>query len=129
MFLVAIISFSIVLCTGNINYIYPALVTIWTQFFIAIFFGIKYAPYSILGRFMVRKQQPDYTRAASKRFSWTLGFLMATTMFILITFFGVTGMIPFIFCTICLTLMWLESSCGICVGCKIYDFFSDKKRE
>ena len=122
MFLVGIITFFIVLSTRDINYIYPALITIWLQFFISVFFGTKYAPYSLLGRLIVSKQQPDYVGAVQKRFAWTLGLIMATVMFVLITFFSVTGLIPFVFCSICLALMWLESSCGICVGCKIYGF-------
>lgn len=126
MFLVGIITFFIVLSTRDTNYIYPALTLIWLQFFISVFFGTKYAPFSIVWRWIVSHQQPDYVGAVQKRFAWTLGFMMATMMFFFVGFLDLTGVVPFVMCSVCLALMWLESSCGICVGCKIYGFLLTK---
>ena len=32
---------------------------------------------------------------------------------------GVRGVLPRTICLVCLTLMWLESVLGLCVGCEI----------
>lgn len=57
--------------------------------------------------------------ATPKRFAWTLGLTMALAMTV-ITNSGIRGYLPRTICLICLTLMWLESALGLCVGCKIY---------
>jgi hypothetical protein len=48
-----------------------------------------------------------------------LGWIMAGAM-TAITNSGIRGPLPRTICLICLTLMWLESSLGLCVGCKVY---------
>jgi hypothetical protein len=37
-----------------------------------------------------------------------------------ITNSGIRGYLPRTICLICLTLMWMESVLGVCLGCKIY---------
>ena len=44
---------------------------------------------------------------------------MAFSMMI-ITNSGIRGMLPRTICLICLTLMWMESVLGLCLGCKIH---------
>ena len=44
---------------------------------------------------------------------------MALAMTI-ITNSGIRGWLPRTICLICLTLMWMESALGLCLGCKIY---------
>jgi Domain of unknown function (DUF4395) len=65
------------------------------------------------------RQAPDWVSAKPKRFAWTLGLGMAFSMMI-ITNSGVRGMLPRTICAICLTLMWMESVRGVCLGCKIH---------
>jgi hypothetical protein len=38
----------------------------------------------------------------------------------IITNIGSRGMLPRTICLICLTLMWMESALGLCLGCKIH---------
>lgn len=78
------------------------------------------APFYFLGGLMVRKQCPEYVGAAQKRFAWGLGLGMALVMSVLIFGFGVMGIWNLGLCLVCLSLLWFESSFGICVGCKIY---------
>ena len=54
-----------------------------------------------------------------KRFAWTLGLAMTFAMTI-ITNTGIRGTLPRTICVICLTLMWMESALGLCLGCQIY---------
>jgi len=85
------------------------------NFIILVLWGPKYSPISMLGRFFVRKQKPEYVGAIQKRFAWSLGLIMSGAVMILIFGFGVTGIVPLSLCGICLILMWMESSLGICV--------------
>jgi hypothetical protein len=32
---------------------------------------------------------------------------------------GIRGLLPRTICLVCLTLMWMESVLGLCVGCKL----------
>ncbi len=79
-----------------------------------------YSPSLLLGKFVVRNQEPDYTGGLQKRFAWTLGWFISLPMmwwFVIhwdITFYKV------LICILCLTLMFLEASFSICVGCMIY---------
>lgn len=120
------ITFFIVFSTKNFSYLYPTVIAFWIQFFITVFFGPKYAPFSLLGRLLVQKQQAEYVGAIQKRFAWALGLLMASSMLIMTLGFGVSWMLPMAICMICLAFMWLESAAGICVGCKIYGFLIEK---
>ncbi len=80
----------------------------------------KYAPSLLLGKFFVRNQKPEYVGGLQKRFAWTIGWFISLPMmwwFVLhwdITFYKV------MVCVLCLSLMFLESAFGICVGCMIY---------
>ena len=69
---------------------------------------------------MVKNQKPEYTGAIQKRFAWSLGLLMAVSMIIISMVFQTRGALPFSVCIVCLSLLWLESAFGICVGCKMY---------
>jgi hypothetical protein len=79
-----------------------------------------YAPFYALGAFIVRKQRPEWSGAIQKRFAWSLGLTMALSMILIAIIFNIRGPLPFTICGICLTLLWLESAFGICVGCKLY---------
>ena len=80
----------------------------------------KYSPSMLLGKFIVRDQKPEYVGGLQKRFAWTLGWLISFPMvywFVLhwdITFYKV------MICVLCLSLMFLETAFGICIGCMIY---------
>ena len=66
---------------------------------------------------------PDWVSAQPKRFAWTLGLMMALAMTV-ITNVGIRGLLPRTICLICLTLMWMESALGLCVGCKLHGLLS-----
>ena len=87
----------------------------------------RYSPSLLLGRLMIAHQKPEYVGGIQKRFAWTIGWLISIPMmnwFVLhwdITFYKV------LICILCLSLMFLESAFGICVGCKIYELLFQKK--
>jgi len=48
-------------------------------------------------------------------------------MFFALVVNGVIGPINFLICLTCLILLFFESAFGICLGCKMYEFFNRKK--
>jgi len=120
MMLIWFITFVLVYTTRDYGYIYPTVIAFWIQFFISVVWWPTRAPFSILGRWMVHKQKPDYVWAIQKRFAWGLWLAMATAMLIVTAWYGITWIIPFAICMTCLFFMWMESALGICVWCKIY---------
>ena len=91
----------------------------FVEFLIRVTLGLQYSPTGIVGRFLTQRHPPDWVSAKPKRFAWTLGGGMAFSMMI-ITNSGIRGMLPRTICAICLTLMWMESVLGLCLGCKIH---------
>ena len=91
----------------------------FVEFLIRVTAGIQYSPMGIVGRWMTSRQTPHWVSAKPKRFAWTLGLLMAASMMV-ITNVGIRGPLPLTICLICLTLMWLESVLGLCLGCETH---------
>jgi hypothetical protein len=89
------------------------------EFLTRVLVGLRYSPIGVLARAMTSSQQPEWVSAKPKRFAWTLGLAMTFAMTI-ITNSGVRGALPRTICVICLTLMWMESALGLCLGCQIY---------
>jgi hypothetical protein len=91
----------------------------FVEFLTRLTFGIRNSPVGVIARVMTLRRAPDWVSAKPKRFAWTLGLGMAFSMMI-ITNSGIRGMLPRTICAICLTLMWMESVLGLCLGCKIH---------
>src|SRR6476469_1515157 len=91
----------------------------FVEFLIRVTVGLRYSPFGALAHAMTRRRTPDWVSARPKRFAWALGLAMALAMTV-ITNSGIRGYLPRTICLICLTLMWLESALGLCLGCKIY---------
>ena len=94
-------------------------ITFFLEFLIRVTAGLQYSPMGVLARWMTQRQPPDWASAKPKRFAWTLGLIMSLAM-VIITNSGVRGALPFTICLICLTLMWMESALGFCLGCEIH---------
>ena len=91
----------------------------FVEFLARLTAGLRYSPMGVIARAMTIRQAPDWVSAKPKRFAWTLGLGMAFSMMV-ITNSGVRGTLPRTICAICLTLMWMESVLGLCLGCKIH---------
>ena len=105
------------------NHQYILLQIVSTLFFVEFLarltVGLRFSPVGVIARAMTLGRVPDLVSAKPKRFAWTLGGGMAFSMMI-ITNSGIRGMLPRTICAICLTLMWMESVLGLCLGCKIH---------
>ena len=97
------------------------------DFVIRLFISPKYAPSLILGRLIVGNQMPEYVGAAQKKFAWTIGLVLASTIFLLLVVLNSTSFITGIICQICLIFLFFEAVFGICLGCKFYPLFHKVK--
>ena len=91
----------------------------FVEFLIRVTVGLRHSPFGVLAHAMTSRRRPDWVAARPKRFAWSLGLAMAFAMTV-ITNSGIRGYLPRTMCLICLTLMWMESALGLCVGCKIH---------
>lgn len=99
------------------------------DFIIRLFINPKYAPTLILGRLIVRNQNPEYVGAAQKKFAWYIGLALAVIMFFLSTVLNTFSPITGIICLICLIFLLFESAFGICLGCLFYRWFKKEKAQ
>jgi hypothetical protein len=93
----------------------------FVEFLIRVTFGLRFSPVGVVARGLTYRRPPDWVSAKPKRFAWTLGLAMTFAMTV-ITNSGIRGLLPRTICLICLTLMWLESVLGLCLGCEIHAF-------
>ena len=124
LFFLAIIAFMNAWLMGNFQPTRVFVVAFLIEFGIRIFINPSYAPSLIVGQWMVRQQQVEWTGAPQKRFAWAIGFVLALIMLYLVVLNNVIGPINLIVCAACLTLLFFETAFGICIGCKIYNLIS-----
>lgn len=129
LFFLALICFMNAWLTGNFQPTRLFVVGFLIEFTIRLFINPRFAPIMILGQWVVRKQQPEWTGAPQKRFAWAIGFALAATMLYLVVLNNVIGPINLIVCSLCLTLLFFETAFGICIGCKIYNLFNKEKAQ
>ena len=122
-FFFAIVSFMNAWLIGNFQPTRVFVVAFLIDFTLRIFVNPKFAPSLILGQWMVRKQQPEWVGAPQKRFAWAIGFVLAAVMLYLVVIRHVIGPINLIVCAACLVLLFFETAFGICLGCKVYNWF------
>jgi hypothetical protein len=92
---------------------------LFVEFLSRLTVGLGNSPIGVISRAMTLRRVPDWVSAKPKRFAWKLGLGMASSMMV-ITNSGIRGTLPRTICAICLTLMWMESVLGLCLGCKIH---------
>jgi hypothetical protein len=127
LFFLAIIAFMNAWLTGNFQPTRVFVVAFLIDFTLRIFVNPGYAPSLIVGQWMVRQQQPEWTGAPQKRFAWAIGFVLALTMLYLVVINNVIGPINLVVCASCLVLLFFETAFGICIGCKIYNMFNKEQ--
>ena len=113
------------------NFLYTKIFVIvfMLDFFIRIFISPSYSPSLIIGRFFIRKQEPEYVSAEPKKFAWSIGLSLSIVMVLLIIVFDIMTPFKLLICLLCLTFLFFEASFGICIGCKIFIKFYNKKPE
>lgn len=125
MFLFGIISLFSVFLTHSLFWAELFSITFIIEFLIRVFINPKYAPYMLLGSLVVSNQSENWVEAKPKKFAWILGVVLGAIMTYFI-FFDVMSPARLLICVICLILLFLESSFGICLGCVLYSKFNVK---
>jgi len=104
-----------------------AVIIFLTDIIIRVFISPRYAPTLILGRLIVRNQNPEYVGAAQKKFAWYIGIVLGAIFFTFTVAMNTVSPISGIICFICLIFLFFEAAFGICLGCLFYPlFFKDK---
>jgi hypothetical protein len=129
LFLIMFVSIQVVLFNGNFLLLKYAITIFLTDMVLRVFVNPKFSPSLIIGRLIVRNQVPEYVGAQQKKFAWTIGVVMATTMFIFLVVVNAYSPITGIICLICLIFLFFESAFGICLGCKFYSMFYKEKAQ
>jgi len=91
----------------------------FVEFALRLIVGIRFSATGVVAGVLTRAYPPEWVSAKPKRFAWTLGLVLSGAMTV-ITNSGIRGTLPRTICLLCLTLMWLESVLGLCVGCEIH---------
>lgn len=92
-----------------------------------LFGSARLAPSLVLGALIVRRQRPEWVGAEQKKLAWGLGLGMAFVSCVVTGFFGIEGAVILGLCGVCLGLLFLESSFGICAGCELHRAFAKQK--
>lgn len=129
LFLFAMVAFMNAWLLGNFQPTRVFVVAFLIDFSLRIFVNPRYAPSLIIGQWLVRKQQPEWTGAPQKRFAWAIGFVLAVSMFWLVVMQRVVGPVNILVCALCLCLLFFETAFGICLGCKVYEWVVRKPPE
>jgi hypothetical protein len=100
------------------DYVPLQVVTVFffAEFLTRVTVGMRVSPLGQLAKSLTFRRTPEWVSARPKRFAWTLGLALSGAMAV-ITNGGIRGWLPRSICLVCLTLMWLESVLGFCVGC------------
>ena len=121
MFVIAFFSFMQAFFVGEYRYLGYTVLFFFFDFLMKVIVGLRFSPVSAIAGMIVRSQEPEYVGAIQKRFALSIGLVLSSTMVLLMWVFEVRGPINLSICLLCLSFMYLETSFGICVGCKIYN--------
>ena len=117
LFVFMLISFMIIIFTGDFLLIKYVIVFFLTDMIVRVFVNPKYSPALIIGRLIVSNQVPEYVGAAQKKFAWIIGVILSTMMFFLMVVFNSYSVISGLTCLVCMLFLFFESAFGICLGC------------
>ena len=81
--------------------------------------GDRWSPTLTLGRLVVYRQQPEWVGAPQKAFAWWLGFALALVACSSMGLLAAPLWLTLALCGLCLSLLFLETAFGICVGCAL----------
>jgi hypothetical protein len=129
LFLATFTSLMMIMFKNNFVPIKYVITLFLTDFIIRVFINPKYAPTLIIGRLIVRNQNPEYVGAKQKLFAWVIGLVLSSTMFIFFVIVNAFSPITGIVCLICLIFLFFESAFGICLGCIVYKWVYKEKAQ
>ncbi|MBV8255143.1 MAG: DUF4395 domain-containing protein [Chitinophaga sp.] len=127
LFLATYTSLLFILFDGNFIPVKFTITFFLLDLLIRVLINPRYSPALIVGRWMVRKQVPEYVGAPQKQFAWIIGIALSAIMFYFLIVVNAYSPITGIICLICLLFLFFEAAFGICLGCLFYPLFFRKK--
>lgn len=127
LFLATFLSLMFILFRENFVPIKYVVTFFFADFLIRVLISPRYSPTLVMGRLIVRKQNPEYVGARQKKFAWKIGVGLSAIMFVFLVLVNSYSPITGIGCLICLVFLFFEAAFGICLGCKFYPLFYKEK--
>ena len=124
MFLLGGAAFATAFFTGSAQPLQPFGMFFMIDMLLRVTAGDRWSPTLMLGRLAVKGQRPEWVGAPQKELAWWLGFGLALVACASMGLCAAPLWIPLALCGSCLTLLFLETAFGICVGCALQSRFS-----
>ena len=119
LFLLGVISVASALMTDSVAPLQPFGMFFMIDMLLRLIAGDKWSPTLAIASLITRRQQPEWVGAPQKEFAWWLGFGLAVISCSSMGLFAAPLWLVLTLCSICLTLLFLETAFGICVGCAL----------
>lgn len=116
-------AFATALFTGSMQPLQPFGMFFLIDMLLRVTAGDRWSPTLALGRLAVHRQKPEWVGAPQKTFAWWLGFGLALVSCASMGLFAAPLWLTLALCGVCLTLLFLETAFGICVGCALQSRF------
>lgn len=123
LFLLGAAAFATAFFTGSAQPLQPFGMFFMIDMLLRVTAGDRWSPTLALGRLAVWRQRPEWVGAPQKEFAWWLGFGLALVSCTTMGFFAAPLWVTLALCGTCLTLLFLETAFGICVGCALQSKF------
>ncbi len=119
LFLPGIVLYLTAMHTGTADPLKPFGAVFIIDMMIRVTAGERFAPSLVLGQLIVSRQQPEWVGAPQKVFAWWLGYGMGLAACLATGLLQAPLWVTLALCGLCLSLLFLETAFGICVGCKL----------
>lgn len=105
--------------TGDLQYMRLFGVIFVMEMLLRLLVGTSFTPSLMLGTLITRRQRPEWVDTEPKQLAWSLGLGMGLAGCLSLGWLGLPGLVAQIICAVCLTLLYVESAFGICLGCAL----------
>lgn len=127
LFLLGIVAYTATVFTSDFRPIQSFAMIFLIDMLLRLFVTPRISPLMLLGRLAVHRQKPEWVGAPQKRVAWATGLVLALVSCATLGIFALPAPVALTLCAICLTMLFLETAFGICVGCHLYSLFSRKE--
>ncbi|WP_342452122.1 DUF4395 domain-containing protein [Leucobacter exalbidus] len=119
LFLLGGAEFATAFFTGSMQPLQPFGMFFMVDMLLRVAVGDRWSPTLMFGRLAVSGQRQEWVGAPQKEFAWWLGFGLALVSCMSMGLFATPLWATLALCGICLTLLFLETAFGICIGCAL----------
>jgi hypothetical protein len=119
LFLFGVVGFMVAALTGEFRPLRTFGMVFVIDLAIRLFVGTRFAPSLLLGSLIVRWQRPEWVGASQKTLAWSFGLGMALLSCLAMGWLGLPAAVTLTLCGLCLSLLFIESAFGICLGCEL----------